>query len=297
MLKKLSLAECGRLTDADLIEISNKCTLIESLSLDGSYMLTDASLCKFVEEHPHLKNFSLSWMQHFTSLLTQKLSTLCSGLKTIKISKCMQVDDYMLSHLAKLSNLEEFHLEEADLITDDGLIAILSGKSLGGFRSISIVDCKQITEKAFISTIVHCKSLLHLKLEKLLEVTNCIHVAISSCVHLESLSLNGCLKLTDESISILPSSHPPITNLNLRQLSEISKNVLIELFTNLPDLISLDLSWCMKNVDDEIVDVVLKNCKKLAKISLWGCNRITDVGVNKLLKMGAEVIGKDQFRI
>jgi hypothetical protein len=111
-LVTLSLNGCGKLSNEtlDLVSYNNKtnkililkfneykitkkCPLLEELTLQGSYRISDDSMIRFVEAHPFLKKLELWWLNRLTSRFSQRLSAACPGLRNLHIILCPQVDN------------------------------------------------------------------------------------------------------------------------------------------------------------------------------------------------------------
>ncbi|CAG8628194.1 15844_t:CDS:2, partial [Acaulospora colombiana] len=74
---------------------------------------------------------------------------------------------------------------------------------------------------------------------------------LTACTRLERLTLNGCIHLTDNSLSILG---------------------------NMPNLVALDLTGVVDVTDATIVSVA-NVCNKIQGINLEGCKKVTDIGL------------------
>ena len=125
-------------------------------------------------------------------------------------------------------------------------------------------------------------------LEKLL-LTDCtritgetLQILSSSCSKLKHLSLSGCSSL--EPTALLELKQPrllqePISRsflfLDLSYLSQVTKECFFELFKNLPRIEHLNLSGCT-GVDDEVLDFVVANSKRITTLILSRCSRLTD---------------------
>ena len=160
-LRELSLMSCRHVTDRGLLELG-KLTRLRKLDLTGCGLITDTGL-------NHLAGLSrlyelsvgscqgvalLSVLSHFRELHSlqvsdcplqpQAIETIgsLSKLKILSLSGG-NVTDTTLQHLGNLA-LERLDLEALDMITDDGLSALLW--SLRTIHSLYIFNCQKITD-------------------------------------------------------------------------------------------------------------------------------------------------------
>jgi hypothetical protein len=66
-----------------------------------------------------------------------------------------------------------------------------------------------------------------------------------------------------------------LNKLSVEGLHNVTKKSLQEIPKYCGLLHDLNLSWC-RDVDDELGQSLLGNCKFLRKLTLWGCHQVTD---------------------
>jgi len=260
-------------------------------------MITDASLVELVENHPGLETIYLRWIYRFTGNFIEKLATSCSSLSSLSLSNCTQLNDEKIQPLIFLAKLQTFLLERSENVTDKSIAGILQSNS-STLKNISLIQCKSIEEQGLVKSLSLCTLVENLVIDGIASMTDdgVCHI-VQSFPKLQNFSLSNTEKIQDTSISFLAKvCGPKLKTLTLGKLPQMTKESLLDLTKYCHNLTRIDLSWC-RDVDDEIAESFVKNCKLLSRITLWGCHRVTDVMVGLMLKKSIEVIGKDQFLI
>jgi len=284
-LHTLSLANCRRLTDEAVVNVSHLGTSLMALNLGGCRCLTDLSL--------------------------EALSGLIE-LRKLDLSQCDLVTDDGLVHLNSLSLLEELSLGWCRLISDDGL-EILGEQSnrSQALRTLRLARCS-ITDVG----------LEHLtKLEKLeeLDLNGCVSVSslalgetLEKLIHLTSLDVSYCpgillsswqgkinaLKSLELCFSGVRDSHlsrlrslPMLEELNLDSCAVADWGMAHLVDNNvMPNLTTLDLA------DADISDAAMSKIaqfQNLRHLSLFYCD-LSNRGLRHLASMkNLEVLNLD----
>lgn len=117
------------------------------------------------------------------------------------------------------------------------------------------------------------------------ELNDLILLKLLNCFKLERLTLSNCNKLSSknllkffENFSSPPSSLSSLSPSNINNRLSISSSNGNNLTNN---LIALDLTE-IKSVNDELLLILAKNCKKLQGLNLSGCNQVTDKGLEAI---------------
>lgn len=239
------------------------------------------------------------WIHKFTSNFIHKLIVSCPNLKFLKFSYCIQLNDEMIIPLEKLAKLEEFYLERTEFITDVGFQKMLLGSNTI-LQKLSILDCKNVTDKSLKKIFFSCINLNFISLRNLEQITDESIFSLMEYINYKNLTylnIDRCNHLSDSSFTeFFLKCGKNIQILQLRGLGNISFKTFQSISRFCLELKELDLSWS-RNIDDKnLIDHIITHCKKLKKITLWGCNKITDIGVFTILKKGIEVIGKYLFK-
>jgi hypothetical protein len=129
------------------------------------------------------------------------------------------------------------------------------------------------------------------------------------CPNLTSLALNGCKRLTDQSLLALLQQCPSIMSLSLAHLPFISDRILTSMAEKLQKLAILSLNGCIEVKDDSIIALsrfcrnlhslslfslaitdmsvqnVAENCPGLISLSISGCTQVTDTGARTISRL------------
>eukprot|EP01119_Soliformovum_irregulare_P013177 TRINITY_DN3485_c0_g2_i1.p1 TRINITY_DN3485_c0_g2~~TRINITY_DN3485_c0_g2_i1.p1 ORF type:complete len:693 (+),score=217.77 TRINITY_DN3485_c0_g2_i1:171-2249(+) len=291
-IRGLHLSECGRLTDKSLQQISTQCSHIEDLNLDGAYQITEQSLVPFFKEHPNLKHLSIAWSQYLTTDIFSEMAQHCHLLESLKITHCPALSDAMISKIAPLANLKTLHLHDAQGLTSEGIDAAL-GNFANKLEEISFIKTLSIDDAVLTAISKKCPHLRTVVIEDADITDEGIVALVETLPDLNHLTLGTCKNLTETSIQGIGLKCSQLLTFkfkNVATLTPFSISVLIK--TN-PRIREMDLSWC-RLINDEIVDVLIPQIP-LRQITLWGCSRVSDVAVTRMLEHHVHVIGKDQF--
>ncbi|KAL7542512.1 hypothetical protein ACHAXR_011846 [Thalassiosira sp. AJA248-18] len=288
-LHTLSLANCRRLTDEAVVNVSHLGSSLMALNLDGCRCLTDLSL--------------------------EALSGLI-GLRKLDLSQCDLITDDGLVSLNDLELIEELSLGWCRLISDDGL-DILSGQPnrSQALRTLRLARCS-ITDAG----LEHLEKLEHLEE---LDMNGCINVSsvalgdtLEKLIHLTSLDVSycpgilhsswqgkiNCLKSLECCYSRVRDSHlarlknlPMLEELNLDSCLVANWGIAHLIDNNvMPNLTTLDLA------DTDISDAAMSKIaqfKHMRHLSLFYCN-ISNRGLRHLSSMkNLEVLNLDSREI
>jgi len=275
-LNTLSLANCRRLSDEAIVNISHL-TSLNALSLDGCRNLTVMSmealgnlhqLCKldlsqcdlitdegmeYLKNLEYLQELSLGWVRNITDVGIEMLCNQpnrCKYLRILRLSRCCSITDVGVSHLSKLSMLQELDLNGCSSITSAALALTLEK-----LKCLNTLD------------VSYCPGILRLSWQGKINALQTLELGFSNVQdrHLSKLTnLPSLLELNLDSC--------PIGDWAISHLAD--SNVT-------PNLLSLDLA------DTDVTDlgmVHIPKFTKLEKLSLFYCN-ITNAGLRHLSNM------------
>ncbi|GKE38717.1 RNA-directed DNA polymerase, eukaryota [Tanacetum coccineum] len=95
--------------------------------------------------------------------------------------------------------------------------------------------------------------------------------------HLESLSLVGCLKVSNSALTQLRIFGSKLYSLNLSNCSNVSDIGITSMASGCPLLCGIHLSNC--SISDSGLEIITKSCKYLEVVDLSWCKNITDRGI------------------
>ena len=186
-------------------------------------------------------------------------------------------------------------------LRDDGLKHI--SESLTKLKYLHLKNCSELSGKGFEEIGNKLTNLNELHVDGCRMVDDdTIHTIAPNCHELENISINSCKKLTDESIFFIGSYLPGVRYLDIGRtyLSDVALKCISQscprletlitpqlcdrtttdgvgiLLRNSPHLKNLDLSYCNKQVNDEVIVIIGEFCSSLENIKLNQCSEITD---------------------
>ena len=186
-------------------------------------------------------------------------------------------------------------------LCDDGLKLIT--QSLTKLKYLNLKHCLGLTSKGFEEIGDKLLNLTRLRMDGCEMVDDdAIHNIAQNCHKLESLSINSCTKLTNESIFYIGSYLSGVKYLDIGRtyLGDVALKCMSQSFTHLEALIApelfhrtttdgvgnllrhspllkmLDLSYCDKQVNDQVIVIIGEFCSSLENLKLNQCSEITD---------------------
>ena len=180
--------------------------------------------------------------------------------------------------------LRNLDLSMNDLISDAGISVVT--KSLGPqLISLDISDCKRLTDKAVLSVSQSCFNLTRLCLNALEQISDASLLALSriedhenhniSLPQLTVFEANGCKRLTDVGLCALAQQHG--SSLRVLEVNgcKMVTDVGVRSLIKCTDIMVLELGW-IRELTDESVCALAKECKSLISLNLSGIRDITD---------------------
>ena len=189
-------------------------------------------------------------------------------------------------------------------LLDDGLKYI--SQSLTKLKYLNVKNCSMLTGQGMQQIGKNSKNLNELYMDGCRMVDDdAMHTIAQNCHKLEGLSINSCTKLTDESIFYIGSYLPDVKYLDIGRtyLTDAALKCVSQSFTHLEALImpqlfdrtttdgvgnllrhspflkNLDLSYCDKQVNDEVIVIIGEFCSSINNLKLNQCSEITDLAL------------------
>ena len=150
---------------------------------------------------------------------------------------------------------------------DDVITAVV--RNCRSLKDLCLEGCREVTDDGLLQVAEKCKELEYLNLTWCYAISaEGIQTIIRNCKDLEELELEQCDFKEDGTYS----------NYSL----ELDK-ILINFDGSLPNITSLNLGYC-NGISDNALCAISKRSKRLSKMSLRGCDRITDKGIEHLVE-------------
>ncbi|XP_063703635.1 uncharacterized protein LOC134833293 [Culicoides brevitarsis] len=276
----------------EFLEVENLEIRSLNIKIEG---LSIQMLQKFIEKKgKNLQRFEIPDAHLLKIEHLALLNKNCVNLREISLRFEEETKVPVLEHLANLTKLEKIaiHGPEAEefeyVLTTKPLefknlrtLVIFNAKIEGDLKNfqclvesfpflteLSLADCI-ITPEALQIIYETCKSLESLHLECNEQITDNGLFNGKSSVNdlklLESLNLNGCVNITNQSLKKFKFKE--LFRLGLRDVTSVGLDGITELCRNCPTINQLDLNGC-SSINDECVKVITKSLPHLLDIDL-----------------------------
>lgn len=275
----LSLAQNQYLSDALFSRITSQMPQLSSLDLSSNSISFHRGLYKKFYPKPENDDEVGSesvFTFHFIRKFVKKRSEM---IKNLNFNSTL-IDGDTLTILSEIEDLklESLHLQRCDQLTNDGFISLI--KIQTNLTFLDLAFSVRITDKSIIEICEHLKELKVLKLRKCRAITDNSVKMIADLNKLEYLDLSECEALTSSSIidGIAKNRNETLQELFLSAIN-ICPLAITKISENIPNLRVLDLSYCINQVDDICVQLILKNLVMLRELNMDSCERISDEGL------------------
>lgn len=245
-IKHVQILSLGRSSPKELIKgIPN----LESLNLSGCFNLSDHTFEGAIsKEVPSLTSLNLSNCKDISNSSLVTIAIRCKNLETIDLSGCTKITNDGLANLASLPKLKHLNLRSCRQISDPG-IGHLSGASLSSASEVSSQ-----------------------------------HQPPPAASSLESLSLQDCQKLSDESLRYISQGLRNLKRINLSFCVSITDTGLKSL-AKVASLEEINLRSC-DNVSDIGIGFLAEEHQRLAKLDVSFCSNVTDASLRHMAGSG-----------
>jgi F-box/leucine-rich repeat protein 2/20 len=185
------------------------------------------------------------------------------------------IDDmaiFIISHCPCLLSIDIIDNSRSHQVTDHTLQSI--AEHCTRLQSLSLSDCRKITNAGLIIISEHCTGLHSLNLEGCHEISDSSIISISThCTGLQSLNLESCGQITDVSIISISIYCTGLKSLNLSGCDQITDASIISISENCTGVTSLDVSG--NDITDASLIAIAKNCTGLQLLGTCRCNGLS----------------------
>ncbi|KAK7099182.1 uncharacterized protein [Littorina saxatilis] len=232
-------------TDVGLTALAGCCHRLESLCLNGCQQISDESLKAVVEKHgASLRVLELFGCFSLTPISFRHLAEHCTFLLTLNMGQCYKISD---SHMITLS------------------------ASLSRVETLDLRGCKKLGDNSIRKIVKNCRRLRHLTLANCPLLSNAAVVEIATYLpDIRSLDVCGCNLISDTSLRTLASNCYRMTSIDISSTSCTHKSVLM-LAESCRNLESAKFNF-LADIHDTSLSKLIKSCKRLNTIHLYGCN-------------------------
>lgn len=219
--------------DPTFSKLVNECPTLRGLDLSYSHLYTD-----YLQNIPsHLEELNLSSCNWINNETLSSMVEYCPQLKKLVIASDVNLNFEAWSVLGKLTQLKTLDINRCSQIEDDDLKLIL--QSCESLQSLSLEECRGITDEGFYHISIYNKNLVNLNLARTdLSDLPLIDIA-NKCVRLLTLDLTRCEKISEKGLleavraakalkelSIINCKIPEAAILNLKRIRPFLKVLL-----------------------------------------------------------------------
>ncbi|KAK3085362.1 hypothetical protein FSP39_002152 [Pinctada imbricata] len=277
--QELDFIKCPNLPSIDLCRTIKRACHIKKLRLVGrnENMMSEPEVVLYTLFLKHLRKVDLGFCDGLTIRMLESFVTNCPLLDSLNVEGCPHVNDKAVEVIARKPDWKVLNFSHCN-ITDTGIQ--LLAKALTSLEYLNIDGISWIQDRT-IGILVDYQG-EHIKQLELdgAELTDASIQHIARCPQLSMLMISFCDNLTDQSLRLLQQTHS-LTHLMLRKGANFSSGALLSLFQSpsLQNLTKLNLSECIKVVDETVI-AIMKCCgSKLRELSLCWCWHVTDMGL------------------
>ncbi|KAH9755357.1 ubiquitin-protein ligase [Citrus sinensis] len=267
----------------------------------------DLSVCPRVNDRTVsflLSQHSLSWTRSLKSLILSRstglryrglemLARACPFLESVDLSYCCGFGDREAAALSFASGLKEVKLDKCLNVTDVGLAKI--AVRCVNLERLSLKWCMEISD---LGIDLLCKKCLDLKSLDVsyLKLTNDSFCSIAPLAKLESLVMVGCPCVDDTGLRFLESGCPLLKTIFVSRCKFVSSTGLISVIRGHSGLLQLDAGHCFSELSTTLLHHMrdLKNLEAItmdgARISdscfqtiSFNCKSLVEIGLSKCL--------------
>lgn len=309
-LEHINLQLCGMLDNDAIDAWAQKLTKLKSIELYGPFLVRKEAWHRFFAAvGPRLESFKIRESPRFDLSCAESMVQHCPNLRELGLAQIGPLDKTMLKPLESYGD-QLTYLDISDpgvsapgippkSLENDEVVSLLKavGKNLTYLDTSKNID---LTDRIIVEAISPCchklKTLRLIGLENLKAETVAGMFAdwtLEGVTGISYLYLDRMLKLDDSLMEpLLTHSGPDLVELSLNSVDGITDTGLEVLANakNLTKLETLDLSF-VRAVDDDSLDKICRNIDSLKKVSVFGCNRISDFFRSDRVR----IVGKEKY--
>lgn len=286
---------------------------LESLNVSGCYNITDVGLSHaFVHEMPTLTELDLSLCKQVTDSGVGRIAQCLKNLESLNLAGCCNISTSGLLLISwGLKKLKRLDLRSCWHVSDAG-IRLLAGIPEGGnpeLEYLGLQDCQRLSDEALKHISIGCTRLERINLSFCVNITDSGLKYLAKMPSLRELNLRACDNVSDVGMAYLADGGAPLSLLDisfcekmsdqalgfishglyhLRTLSISNCNIgdegLIKIAKTLYELETLHMGQCSRITDNSLY-IIADSLKNLKTIDLYGCIKITAVGLERILKL------------
>ena len=253
--------------------VAENCNKLKILSIQLSY-LSSVILNLVIENNPNLTQLSINGNQIASLRSADQIDfTKLKNIKHLDIGDRSWFTDKALSKIADNCSLHTLNIAGASLITESTLIELFT--KIGHSLTDLSLDGKNFAEKTF-EALKYCHNLTYFSMVSSLNMTNIALRMFPKLNKLSSLTIhrNDKIKSLGFQSFFRSGKMSNIEVLVLEEIICIDDNVLISISESCSKLCDLTLDKCSR-ITDRGIDNIVKRCKNMMQLGLADLTQIT----------------------
>ncbi|XP_076126490.1 F-box/LRR-repeat protein 17 isoform X1 [Alosa pseudoharengus] len=244
--KHIDLSGLQQVNDELLVKIASRRQNVTEVNISDCRNVQDHGVCSLASQSPGLLKYTAYRCKQLSDLSLCTIATHCPLLVKVHVGNQDKLTDHALKLLGQhCSELKDVHLGQCYNISDEGMVALAKG--CPKLQRIYMQENKLVTDKSVKAFAEHCPELQF--------------VGFMGC----SVTSQGVIHLT---------GLRNLTSLDLRHISELNNETVMEVVRKCRNLSSLNLclNW---SINDRCVEIIAKEGRRLKELYLVSC-KITD---------------------
>ncbi|MFT7811820.1 F-box/LRR-repeat protein 17 [Arapaima gigas] len=244
----------------------------KQIDLSGLQQVTDDLLVKIASRRQNVMEINISDCRKVQDTGVRALASRCPGLLRYTAYRCKQLSDASLTAIAThCPLLQKVHVGNQDKLTDHVLKKL--GENCRELRDVHLGQCYGISDDGMVALAKGCPKLQRIYMQENKLVTDkSVRAFAEHCPELQFVGFMGCSVTSQGVIHLTGLKH--LSSLDLRHISELSNETVMEVVRNCRSLRSLNLclNW---SISDRCVEIIAKEGRSLKELYLVSC-KITD---------------------
>ncbi|XP_054034240.1 F-box/LRR-repeat protein 17 isoform X1 [Dryobates pubescens] len=244
----------------------------KQLDLSSRQQVTDELLEKIASRSQNITEINISDCRNISDTGVCILAIKCPGLLRYTAYRCKQLSDTSIIAVAsQCPLLQKVHVGNQDRLTDEGLKQL--GSKCRELKDIHFGQCYKISDEGMIIIAKGCLKLQRIYMQENKLVTDqSVKAFAEHCPELQYVGFMGC-SVTSKGVIHLTNLRN-LSNLDLRHITELDNETVMEIVKRCKNLNSLNLclNWI---INDRCVEVIAKEGRNLKELYLVSC-KITD---------------------
>ncbi|GJX91545.1 EIN3-binding F-box protein 2-like protein [Tanacetum coccineum] len=285
-LMSLTVTWCYGITDISLVAIGHGCRVLKHMTLKKCCFVSDKGLVSFTKAARYLESLQLEECNRITQHgILGTLSNQSSKLTSFSLVKCMGIKDLVQEPVdfSESQSLRSLTIKNCIGFGNSNLATIT--KLCPNLHNLDLTGLCGINDTGLYEFLKTCKvGLVKVNLSDCINLTNKVVVTLAE-IHggsLEMLNLDGCKKISDESLAAIAENCLFLKDLDVSKCCITDSGVSCLSNVGHMNLRVLSLSGCSR-VSNESVLSLEKLGHTLVGLNLQGCNMISSSVIESLV--------------